>query len=132
MYNDAQKGYQAEYRRTRQHKSVEAKKIVRANYKAVVHGDFGTFTKQDIFDCLDFFGHECAYSGVPLTKGYSLDHVVPLSKGGANVIHNIVPCLDIVNIRKAAMAWEAWYVEQPYYSEVRHKKITEWLNEREG
>lgn len=135
LYNQAQKEYQAEYRKEHRHKyknATEPKKISRANYKAVVYGAFGTFTKQDISDCLDFFGHECAYSGVPLTKGYSLDHVVPLSKGGANDIYNIVPCLEIVNIRKATFEWEAWYVRQPYYSRVRHQRILEWLSKREG
>ena len=140
LYNDAQKGYRAAYRLSHLEKygcrgrqlSAEDGKIKRARYKAVVYGNVGTFTKSDIENCLDFFGHECAYSGVPLTKGYSLDHVAPLSKGGENEIHNIVPCLDIVNIRKAAQDWELWYVEQPYYSEGRHAKIKQWLNMREG
>lgn len=140
LYNDAQKEYRAEYQKMHPEKyglksrpkTPESRKIARAHYKAVVYGSVGTFTKQDISDCLDFFGHECAYSGVPLTKGYSLDHVVPISKGGANDIHNIAPCLEIVNIRKAAQDWELWYVEQPYYSEGRHAKIKQWLCMREG
>lgn len=140
LYNDAQKEYRLAYQRAHpekygmrpRHKIAEERKIARAKYKAMVYGDVGTFTKKDIEDCLDFFGHECAYSGVPLTKGYSLDHVMPLSKGGANEIHNIVPCLDIVNIRKATTDWELWYVEQPYYSQERHAKIKQWTTMREG
>lgn len=124
LYNDAQKEYHAERRKMRYIKNVK--------YKAMVFDDAGSFTKQDIVDCLDFFEHECAYSGVPLTKGYSLDHVVPLSKGGANDIHNIVPCLEVVNIRKAAQDWELWYVDQPYYSEARHEKIKQWLGLKEN
>lgn len=50
---------------------------------------------------LDVFGHACAYclaSGVPLTR----DHVEPLSRGGRDVVDNVVPACAPCNFRKQA------------------------------
>ncbi|MDJ0400882.1 HNH endonuclease [Rhodococcus rhodochrous] len=32
------------------------------------------------------------YTGEPLVDGWNIDHMTPLSKGGAHVINNLVPC----------------------------------------
>lgn len=47
-------------------------------------------------------GNRCQYTGVELTnKTFSLDHVVPRSKGGRDNWENLVSCHKDVNFRKA-------------------------------
>ncbi len=48
---------------------------------------------------LDLFGHRCAYCGQP-SDYLTPDHVVPLSRGGRNVLSNIVPACRACNSRK--------------------------------
>lgn len=46
-------------------------------------------------------GNKCQYTGVPLTnRTFSLDHIVPKSKGGKDSWHNLVSCHKDVNSRK--------------------------------
>jgi len=53
------------------------------------------FTASELFDLLDRTGYSCAACGVKETSGeLSIDHKVPLSRGGTNTIDNIqILCL---------------------------------------
>lgn len=51
------------------------------------------------------WGHACAYCGQLATH---LDHVVPLSKGGADAESNIVPACQHCNLSKGAKTLEEW------------------------
>ena len=82
-------------------------------------------------ECMKFFGWKCAYSGENIggndSKSIrSLDHVVPLSKGGEHEIWNLVPMYKLYNIRKQDKDLLEWYKEQDFYSEDRLQKIYEW------
>ena len=46
--------------------------------------------------------NKCAHCGVPLTVGLSMtiDHFVPISKGGINQNINLIPLCDDCNSRK--------------------------------
>jgi 5-methylcytosine-specific restriction endonuclease McrA len=57
-------------------------------------------TRADWELCKEVFGHRCAYcfAAAPLT----LDHVEPLSRGGAHAMSNIVPACKPCNTRKNA------------------------------
>ena len=49
-------------------------------------------TKEQWFECFEFFNWECAYSGIQLTKdNRSIDHIVALDNGGEHEIWNCVP-----------------------------------------
>ena len=50
---------------------------------------------------LDTFEHSCAYCGDSESK-LTMDHVVPLSKGGSHTFTNIVPACKSCNSRKSA------------------------------
>lgn len=50
----------------------------------------------------------CFYTGVPLAEGWHIDHKVPLSRGGAHSMDNIVPCSPEVNIQKGTMTAEEY------------------------
>jgi 5-methylcytosine-specific restriction endonuclease McrA len=64
---------------------VEAEKR-RAKLKSLPSG----FTKKDWRAALEYFNHECAYCGDPLTKAEQ-DHFIPVRDGGGYVKTNIVP-----------------------------------------
>jgi 5-methylcytosine-specific restriction endonuclease McrA len=51
------------------------------------------------------WGHRCAYCSALATH---LDHVHPLSKGGADVEHNIVPACATCNLSKGAKTLAEW------------------------
>lgn len=50
---------------------------------------------------LETYDHRCVYCGKPC-ETLTPDHVVPLARGGANVISNIVPACPACNQRKNA------------------------------
>lgn len=145
-YNDEQKQYRTEYysRYHKEHRLEEREYSINyrkdhpdvcrknnATYYARVKSAPGKVRESDVLECLTFFNHECAYSGVPLSDDFHLDHVVPVSKSGANEIHNRVPCLPTINLLKAAKNFDEWYPTQSFYSESRYNKIKEWMKKGE-
>lgn len=67
------------------------------------------------------FGDCCAYCGID--GKLTVDHVLPLSKGGLDEAGNVVPaCLDC-NCRKRTAPVEQWYRRQPFFTEDRWLKI---------
>jgi 5-methylcytosine-specific restriction endonuclease McrA len=54
---------------------------------------------------LERWRHACCYCGSLATH---LDHVVPLSKGGADAEHNIVPACAHCNLSKGAKTLAEW------------------------
>jgi len=67
------------------------------------------------------FGHRCAYCGAD--GDLHIEHVVPISKGGGHAIGNIVPACESCNYSKRDHDPEAWYRRQPFFSELRWRKI---------
>lgn len=145
LYNAEQKDYRREYFRDynkSEHKKEfdrqysrayraahpEKSKETLARYRAKLHNNPGDITDRDIHACVDFFGKTCAYSGVSISMGYHIDHVKPISLGGENSLHNIVPCLPVINLQKSNKDFEEWYPKQKFYSEERYNKIKEWLS----
>ena len=76
-----------------------------------------------------FFNGECAYSSIKIKKGVnnSIDHIVPLSKGGEHSIWNCVPMCKSYNSSKHTKDMETWYRQQEYFSEERLAKIYAWI-----
>jgi 5-methylcytosine-specific restriction endonuclease McrA len=67
------------------------------------------------------FNHRCAYCGVD--GNLHIEHAVPISRGGTHAIGNIVPACKDCNFSKRDHDAEQWYREQPFYSELRWRKI---------
>lgn len=67
------------------------------------------------------FDNCCAYCGD--CGDMEIEHVVPISKGGAHDIGNIVPACTRCNSSKQAKDMESWYQDQAFFSEVRLQKI---------
>ncbi|WP_160848090.1 HNH endonuclease [Pontibacillus yanchengensis] len=56
--------------------------------------------------------HGCVYCGGELENDWSVEHVIPYSKGGTNEIHNVVIAHNACNFRKHNHA-PADYCEAP-------------------
>jgi 5-methylcytosine-specific restriction endonuclease McrA len=67
------------------------------------------------------FGHRCAYCGAD--GDLHIEHVVPISKGGPHSIGNIIPACESCNYSKRDSEVESWYRSQPFFSELRWRKI---------
>ena len=81
---------------------------------------------------MQFFEWKCAYSGEKFSNNNkendrSIDHIIPLSKGGENEIWNCVPIKMNYNSSKNANDMLEWYKQQEFYSEERLNKIYEWI-----
>jgi 5-methylcytosine-specific restriction endonuclease McrA len=67
------------------------------------------------------FDHCCAYCGAG--GELHIEHVVPIAKGGTHAMGNIVPACKRCNYSKTAHEVESWYKSQPFFSELRWRKI---------
>ena len=79
-------------------------------------------------EMMDFFDWKCAYSGKSISykKNRSIDHIVPLVKGGANEIWNLVPMYRPYNSSKQEKDMMEWYTVQDFYSKEKLDKILAW------
>jgi 5-methylcytosine-specific restriction endonuclease McrA len=61
----------------------------------------GTFTIEEWDDRLIEYNHCCAYCYKPFSADeLTIDHMIPLSRGGTNTIDNLVPACRSCNSRK--------------------------------
>jgi 5-methylcytosine-specific restriction endonuclease McrA len=67
------------------------------------------------------FDHRCAYCGSG--GDLHIEHVVPISKGGPHSMGNIIPACKDCNFSKRDHDAETWYRAQPFFSELRWRKI---------
>jgi 5-methylcytosine-specific restriction endonuclease McrA len=72
---------------------------------------------------LAVFGNLCAYCGD--SQKLSIDHVLPVSRGGLDEAGNILPACKRCNSSKNARPVEIWYRRQPFFIEERWDKIKE-------
>lgn len=47
-----------------------------------------------------YYGYHCAYCTVDCTEFSTIDHLIPLSKGGGNTLDNMVIACYICNVQK--------------------------------
>lgn len=72
------------------------------------------------------FGNSCAYCGAQ--GDMQIEHVVATSQGGAHDIGNIVPACSRCNTSKRTTEMERWYRAQPFFSELRLRRIRRVLH----
>lgn len=90
-----------------------------------------TFTAKQWEECKDFFRDingtlHCAYCSKPVKKA-TVEHFIPLSKGGPNIKSNILPVCFSCNSSKNNTDFFEWYPQQEFYSKKQEKKILEYL-----
>jgi 5-methylcytosine-specific restriction endonuclease McrA len=72
----------------------------------------------------DLFNNECVYCG---SRGsLHADHLVAVSRGGANDYKNIVPACRRCNLSKKTRPWYDWYLKQPFYKRWRAVRISKF------
>lgn len=74
--------------------------------RAAEAGTGGAFTPEEWQDTIRLFNGKCAYCDQE--KKLTVDHVVPISRGGRNVIENIVPCCQQCNSSKWNKLLHEW------------------------
>ena len=75
------------------------------------------------------FDNSCAYCGHKPADPLELEveHVVPLSKRGPNLLSNIVPACNSCNRSKHKHDMVKWYRKQPFYDKKREEHIKQVL-----
>jgi 5-methylcytosine-specific restriction endonuclease McrA len=99
--------------------------------KAQERGSIGVHVKgKRIRERFAQFGHQCAYCGA--TGDLQIEHLIPIAKGGAHVLGNILPACQRCNYSKTTHEAEAWYRSQPFFCERRWQKIRRVLGLGKG
>jgi 5-methylcytosine-specific restriction endonuclease McrA len=80
----------------------EAKRAGEARRNARKRGVEGRVTKDEIRALAERQKYRCAYCRTLVRKGYHIDHIKPLAKGGLNVIANLQITCARCNGRKSA------------------------------
>lgn len=65
------------------------------------------------------WGHACCYCGAPAEH---LDHVTPLSRGGRDILSNVVPACADCNLSKGALSLAEW-VRATRTTERNHNEV---------
>lgn len=84
----------------------------------------GTLTQKEWAEILQVFNNSCAYCGA--INNLTLDHIVPISKGGISRRNNVVVACLSCNSSKQAKDITEWYTKQQFFSKERLAKILEW------
>src|SRR3990167_5564871 len=72
-----------------------------AKRRSLIRGaTLSDFTLEDWIELLEQYGYQCAYC--KSTSKLTMDHIVPLSKGGQHTQRNIAPACGPCNSRKGA------------------------------
>ena len=70
--------------------------------------------------------NKCIYCG---KQSDSLDHILPISKGGESIRSNCVPCCLSCNGKKSDSEVLNWYRNQKFYDPRRSMAIRAWFND---
>jgi len=83
-------------------KTKEGKAQYRNKRRSLKYLNGGTFTALEWTQLKEKYGNKCALCGVGESeKGLTVDHIIPLSRGGDNFIQNIQPLCHSCNNKKA-------------------------------
>lgn len=80
-------------------------------------------TPKNLSDRLNLFDGCCAYCGEYLGKNKQIDHVVPISKLGADTLDNIVFACQSCNTSKGNRNFLDWYRSKPFWTQERESKV---------
>lgn len=83
------------------------------------------YRTSDLKQLFEKFDHACTYCGKP--NANSLDHFIPIDKGGPDCLGNIVPSCISCNCSKSTKDALEWYQKQEFFDRKRWKKILEIL-----
>ncbi len=79
-----------------------------------------TFTAQELEARLQSFDATCIYCG---GMGNTIEHLIPIARGGTNNLENIFVACKSCNSSKNDSDGYEWYTQKPFFSEDRWKYI---------
>lgn len=98
---------QLEYYQRNKTKRIASASFYAAVRRARLAGAKGTFTELQWLARLEYYGCRCAYCHVELDRNSAtIDHAIPISRGGTNWPSNLVPACLRCNIRKGNRTWK--------------------------
>ena len=109
----------------------QQRKINEYKRRTLKKNSLSFLTKEQWNQVLIKFNNSCAYCGNKVEK-LTLDHFIPLSKGGELSISNAIPCCVSCNSSKNNRDFFEWYRKQPFYDEQREKFIINHLKYKDG
>ena len=121
------KDYYKKYYQTAQGQMVRFNAYNRRKQRKETLGD--GITPDQWLDMMIFFDWKCAYSGESVSENNgnrTIDHIVPLAKGGEHEIWNCVPMTRKFNSSKNDKDMDKWYPQQDFYDEDKLNKINAW------
>lgn len=129
-YIDRRNAQSAACKRRRYQTDVgHAKEILRCHERRLLLQNAGGALQQDWYDSLVYFNRQCAYCGS--TENLTVEHIVPISRFGANKRYNIIPACSHCNSSKSDQDIMEWYPKQPFYSTERLLKIHSWFKDQQ-
>lgn len=85
----------------------------------------GKYSEEEFFSLCDEFNWKCCYCDKELSKDTAtVDHAIPISKGGSNFIENILPACRSCNSSKNNKDLYEWFKGNDFYDIERDKRIT--------
>ena len=95
--------------------------VTRSEAKSRVRSE--KMTSQDLLDRLEVFDGCCAYCSELLGKNKQVDHVVPISKLGADTLDNIVFVCQSCNCSKGDRDFLDWYRSKSFWTQEQESKV---------
>ena len=86
-------------------KTREYRKPADSRRRARLKNAIGSFTAIEWRELLETYHSKCTYCG-KRSKELTVDHIIPLVKGGTNYIDNIVPACGRCNSSKKDALWD--------------------------
>lgn len=127
-YHESIKSRSREYHR-RRYESDDAfrarRKLASKNRDHSRRSAEGSFTHEEWIRTCAVFDNCCAYCGAD--SKLTIEHVIPLSKGGTNYISNVIPACATCNSSKNATDVVEWYTRQHYYNKSKLDKILAYI-----
>lgn len=88
----------------------------------------GSLTVEQWLEIVAQFNGVCAYCGSP--HNLTMDHVIPISKGGKTTVDNVIPACSSCNSSKQAKDVVEWYTKQVFYNKDRLESIIKFVTAR--
>lgn len=91
------------------------------------------YSVEQLKDHFAKFGDRCVYCGEDGTnRKVTVDHLLPISRGGADALGNLVPACSRCNRSKSAADVYEWYKRQDFYNKKQWRLILKVLGKTES
>lgn len=115
IYHQEHRVEEIEYKRQRREKNLSKVRGIstrsESKRRAAKLGNGGSFTEEEFTGLCKQYDWQCAYCGCTLTpETVTVDHKIPVSRGGSSNIENIAPACGRCNSSKRAATAEEYMI----------------------